>query len=197
MKLQFDKQKLLPFILTALVVLLDQLTKAFIVRNWPREGTFIKDLFGNGLVQFYHVRNRAIAFSLGDGLPDNLRPILFIILPVIILGFLLWYYFKSVEFRTPQRVAVAGIIGGGMGNIIDRIFRPDGVVDFVSVRFFGFQSLKGPLEFLSWERWPTFNIADATVVICCFVLFISIFFGDREPVKNGAPAGILSKRGES
>ena len=171
MKIVFNKAKLLPFTLTAFIISLDQLVKYIIVKNWPIEPpynwTFIHDLFGNGLVQFIHVRNRAIAFSLGHNLPDVIKPVVFIVLPVIVLGLLLWYYARSPHFLTLQRWAVAGIIGGGLGNIIDRIFRPDGVVDYVSVKFFGI---------FGWDRWPTFNIADASVVVCCLILLATIIF---------------------
>jgi signal peptidase II len=167
--------KLLPFILTGLIVLADQAVKAVIVLNWPQEHTLIKDVFGNDFLRFYHVRNNAIAFSLGHNLPDFLRPPLFIILPLIVLGFLLWYYFTSSDFRPVQRWAVAGIIGGGMGNILDRIFRPDGVVDFISVKFYGF---------LGMEYWPTFNIADASVVVCCLLLLVSILASSKGPEKT-------------
>jgi signal peptidase II len=133
-------------------------------------------VFGNDVLWIIHVRNRAIAFSIGQDLPESLRPLLFIILPIIVLGFLLWYYFKSQDFSPSQRWFVAGIIGGGGGNILDRIFRPDGVVDFISVKFYGL---------LGFERWPTFNIADASVVICCIILLISMFTKtskQKEPV---------------
>ena len=173
MKFIIDKTEYLPFTLTIGIVVIDQLVKAYIVRNWPREGTFIKDLFGNGFIQFYHVRNRAIAFSLGENVPDSVKPVLFVVLPVIVLGFLLWYYFTSPDFITPQRWAVAGILGGGVGNIIDRIFRPRGVVDFASVKFYGIFGM---------ERWPTFNIADASVVVCCIFLLATIIFVKE---KNG------------
>jgi signal peptidase II len=171
---KFNRETTLPFLLTGLIILADQAVKALIVLNWPREGTLIKDFFGNGVLQFYHVRNKAIAFSLGQNIPDFLRLPLFTILPVIVLGFLVWYYFTSSEFRPVQRWAVAGIIGGGIGNIIDRIFRPAGVVDFISVKFYGL---------LGMERWPTFNIADASVVVCCLLLLVSILFSPKEQVK--------------
>jgi signal peptidase II len=170
-----ERRKILPFILTGLIILADQAVKTVIVLNWPREHTLIKDFFGNGFLRFYHVKNRAIAFSLGQNIPDFLRLPLFIILPVIVLGFLLWYYFTSSDFRPSQRWAVAGIIGGGMGNILDRIFRPDGVVDFISVKFYGF---------LGMEYWPTFNIADASVVVCCLLLLVTILFSPKEQAKT-------------
>jgi signal peptidase II len=93
----------------------------------------------------------------------------------LVLGFLTWYYFKSDEFSKIQLWAAAGIIGGGIGNIIDRIFRSDGVVDFISVKIYGLFRL---------ERWPTFNIADASVVVCCILLFITVFLDIKNTKKE-------------
>ncbi|MDR0669424.1 MAG: signal peptidase II [Treponema sp.] len=157
------RHKLLPLSLTALIVLIDQGVKAFIVKNWPLEGSFIKDVFDNGFLYIVHVRNKAIAFSLGENLPANVQFVLFIIAPVVVLGFVFWYYLNSHDFTRLQRWAVAGILGGGLGNLADRILRPGGVVDFISVRFYGI---------LWMERFPTFNVADSSIVICC-ILFIA------------------------
>jgi signal peptidase II len=163
---QFEKEKILPFSLTAFLILADQIVKAIIVNLKPETG-LIKDVFNNGFLWIWHVRNTAIAFSLGENLPQVLRPLMFIVVPILVLGFLIWYYFKSDEFTTIQRWAAAGIIGGGLGNIIDRIFRPDGVVDFISVNIYGL---------LGMSRWPTFNIADSSVVVCCLLLLVTMFF---------------------
>ena len=160
-----DKKKFIPLLLTSLVIILDQVTKGFIVANWPRVGTLIKDVFDNGIVLIYHARNKAIAFSLGEGIPEQFRLVLFVIVPILVLGFLVWYYFNTSWFSQLQRWMIAGIIGGGMGNIIDRIFRADGVVDFVSVKFYGIFGM---------ERWPTFNVADSSVVVCCCILLVTM-----------------------
>ena len=160
-----SKKNLVPFSLAGLVIVLDQITKALIVAKWPREGTLIKDVFNNEFLFIYHVRNKAIAFSLGEGIPEQYRFALFVVVPLAVLAFLVWYYFKTVEFSQLQRWAIAGIIGGGFGNIIDRIFRSDGVVDFISVKFYGLFGM---------ERWPTFNVADSSVVICCFILLVTL-----------------------
>jgi signal peptidase II len=168
-------KKIMPFSLTVFVILADQIVKSIIAAHWPIEPgehmAFIKNVFGNDLLWIIHVRNKAIAFSMGHNLPDAVRPALFIILPLLVLAGVVWYYFRSQEFSGVQRWALAGIIGGGLGNIIDRIFRPDGVVDFISVKFFGI---------FGFDRWPTFNIADASVVICCAILLLSILFAKNE-----------------
>lgn len=167
---RIDGAKLRPFILTAAVVLLDQISKAFIATNWPGDGVFIKDVFGNDFLWIIHVRNKAIAFSLGHALPDGVRMVLFTVLPLAVLALLVWYYLRTDEFTGMQRWAVAGIVGGGVGNLIDRIFRPDGVVDFISVNFYGLLGL---------SRWPTFNVADSSVVVSGILLFIGIMVAER------------------
>jgi signal peptidase II len=168
-------KKAAPFSLTILIILLDQITKTYIANNW-KIGTMIADVFNNDLLRIYHVRNKAIAFSLGDGLPDAARPALFIVLPIIVLACLCFFYWKSNDFTNIQRWAVAGIIGGGIGNLLDRIFRPEGVVDFISVKFFGI---------LGFERWPTFNIADSSVVVCVFIWLVSLFITPEGGKKGG------------
>ena len=160
-----NRQRLLPFILMAIVIIADQLSKAWIVARYPGDGVFITDLFGNDFLWIIHVRNKAIAFSIGTGLPDGLRSILFIVVPLIVLGGLIVYYMKTDEFNVFQRWAVCGIIGGGFGNLIDRMFRPNGVVDFISVNTYGVFGL---------SRWPTFNVADSSVVVCGILLFSSV-----------------------
>ena len=168
--MKFDKTRFLPLLLTGIIILADQCSKSFIAAKGPI-GSKIKDVFNNDFLWIIHVRNKVIAFSLGQNLPNAIRPALFIALPLLVLAVLLWYYFKSDDFTNVQRWAVAGILGGGIGNLIDRIFRPEGVVDFISVKFYGF---------LGFERWPTFNIADSSVVVCCLLLFATILFSIKK-----------------
>lgn len=169
--MKVESEKLKPFILTVIVLLLDQLSKAFIAINWPGDGILIKKVFGGDFLWITHVRNRAIAFSLGQNIPDSVKPLLFIVFPVLVLALIVVYYLKSNEFTKFQGWALAGIIGGGLGNLIDRIFRPDGVVDFISIKFFGIFGL---------DRWPTFNIADSSVVVCGILLIVSMFLSSSK-----------------
>lgn len=158
----FIKMKLLPLSLTVMVFLLDQLTKFLIVKTIPPY-TIGSSFFGDFL-RIIHVYNPGIAFSMGTSLPDTFRGILFAVAPLIVLVVVMVIYFRNEEFTLFQRWAVAGIVGGGLGNIYDRIFRSEGVVDFIDVKFYGLFGL---------ERWPTFNVADAAVLVCGFLLIIS------------------------
>jgi signal peptidase II len=176
MKIQFTKEKVFPLLLTGIIILVDQCTKIFIAAKWPAN-TLIADVFNNDFLQIYHVRNKAIAFSLGQTIPDSIKPVLFILLPLVVLGVLVWYYLSSEDFTRLQRWATAGILGGGIGNIIDRIFRSEGVVDFISIKFYGL---------FGFERWPTFNVADSSVVVCCILLFVTIIIGGKKHKKEEA-----------
>jgi len=165
--MKFNKELAMPLLLTGIIILIDQCTKTFIAAKWAIN-TMITDVFNNDLLQIWHVRNKVIAFSLGRNIPDTIKPVMFIVLPLLVLGILVWYYLNSNDFTRLQRWAVAGILGGGIGNIIDRIFRSDGVVDFISIKFYGL---------FGFERWPTFNLADSSVVVCCLLLLTSIIVG--------------------
>lgn len=159
----------LPFALTAAVVALDQATKAAVVSLIPLNG-----LGFSALGDFFwviHVRNPAVAFSLGHNLPPQLRMALFTTLPLLLIALILLYYFRAKGVSALQRWALCGIMGGGMGNLIDRAFRPEGVVDFLSVKFYGI---------FGFERWPTFNVADSSVVVCGILLVIAILLEERK-----------------
>ena len=156
-------QRLWPFSLTAAIVLLDQLTKWIVsvtVRPWS-----VGPSFGGDLLRIVNVYNPGIAFSIGDSLAGNVRSLLFGLLPLIVIVFVLVVYFRSEELSSFQRWCVAGIVGGGLGNLLDRFFRPEGVLDFIDVKFFGL---------LGFDRWPTFNVADSSVVVCGILLMISL-----------------------
>ena len=156
------KSKLLPLVLTVVVILLDQITKILVCHYIPMN-TIGTQMLGDFL-RIVHVRNPGVAFSFGAHWPDALRRVAFSIIPIIVLGIVLGVYFRNNDFTTLQRWAICGVVGGGFGNIIDRIFRPAGVVDFIDVKFYGLFGL---------ERWPTFNIADSAVVVCGIMLVIS------------------------
>ena len=162
-----EKKQLKPFILTAVIIVLDQLTKLIVVKTIPAYdwNSFITVL-GDDFFRIIHVRNLGVAFSMGDGLSEVFR---FILLKILPLAVLVWVgriiYLREKEgLSVYQSWLLAGIVGGGLGNLIDRFFRPEGVVDFLDFKFYGLFGL---------ERWPTFNVADSAVVVTVVLLLIS------------------------
>lgn len=156
------KTKLIPFALTIFVIVLDQITKALVVKNI--EPYTIGAQYLGDFLRIIHVYNPGVAFSFGADWPDFLRRVMFSIVPIAVLVLVCVVYFRNKDFTKVQRWAICGIVGGGFGNIIDRVFRAKGVVDFIDVKFYGLFGL---------ERWPTFNIADSAVVVCGILLIVS------------------------
>lgn len=170
------KRKCLPFILSAAIVILDQITKALVVAYIP-ENTIKFSLF-NDFLRIIHVRNDAVAFSMGSSLDLPVKIVLFIILPLALMVLLSYALVSSKydkEFNTFQRWCIAGIIGGGVGNLVDRIFRSLRVVDFISTKMYGF---------LGFDRFPTYNVADSAVVVSVILLLISVLFMKKDGLKN-------------
>ncbi|MBQ9495518.1 MAG: signal peptidase II [Treponema sp.] len=162
-KIKNLSEKLLPLVLTVFIVAVDQITK-MVVAKTIAPFSIGKSFFGD-LLRIVHVSNTGVAFSVGDSLPDAMRRFLFAILPLVAIILVLAVYFRNDDFTKLQRWLVCGIVGGGLGNLIDRFFRAEGVVDFIDVKFFGLFGL---------ERWPTFNVADSSVVVCVIILMISL-----------------------
>lgn len=156
------QKKLKPLALSLIVVLLDQISKLLIEQTIPL-GT-VGASFGGDFLRIIHVTNMGAAFSMGNSLSEAFRTILLCWVPLIILLIVTVLCIATDEFTSFQRWSFASVIGGGIGNLIDRFFRPLGVVDFIDVKFYGIFGL---------ERWPTFNIADMAVLIGAIVLALS------------------------
>lgn len=163
-----------PLLLTLAVAAADQIVKLIVVATLPPERPV--SVIGD-VVRLTYVRNTAIAFSIGRSIPDDLRRVLLLILPLAAIVLIAVYYLTSPDLSRLQRWLLAAIMGGGIGNYVDRIARPDGVVDFVDVKFYGI---------LGFSRFPTFNLADSTVVIACILLLATSLAHGRRVRGNGA-----------
>ncbi|MBN1699091.1 MAG: signal peptidase II [Spirochaetales bacterium] len=160
------REKLFPYLITLLVVIFDQVTKTAVSADLHIHETGFT-LF-NGFIRIVHEKNLGVAFSLGAHFPAALRYLLFVVFPLFVLGYVVFYSFKADNFSRFQRFVIAGITGGGLGNIIDRIFRPDGVIDFISLKMYGLFHI---------SHFPTFNIADFALASCTLMLLLSLLFG--------------------
>ena len=160
-------RRFLPFILTVALVVIDQISKLIVMKCIP-VNTVGATLFGDFLI-ICHVRNTGAAFSLGAGSSAFLRVLVFIILPLALMVLMCFMVATKRKLLTDaQRWLVAGIAGGGFGTLFDRIFRfNDGVVDFISVKFYGLFGM---------ERWPTFNLSDSFVVVFVILFALSVIF---------------------
>lgn len=157
-----------PLAAAVFVIVVDQITKLLIIAAIP-VGT-VGWAWGGDFFWLVHQRNTGVAFSLGNGLPEAFRYVLFVLVPLVVLVGLAIFGWRDRTLTLLQRWGLGFILGGGLGNIIDRIFRPEGVVDFLSFRLYGF---------LGMERFATFNVADSAVTLGGGLIILSFLLGRK------------------
>ena len=162
----------------AAVVILDQVSKIIMMRIIPNEGdyiTIIKGFFGGeDFFRLSHVRNTGAAFGMFSA--ENERWI-FIVISIIGIAALIFYLFK---FRPKSKwacAAISMIIGGGIGNMIDRCFRVGDVGGEQRHYVFDFIDFKGIWSYV-------FNVADAFVCIGAGILIIWCVYSLIVDIKN-------------
>ena len=134
---------------------IDQLFKYLVTSNMHLGGEV--KVFGD-VFKIIYVENRGVAFGLFKDMPW-----LFIVLTVILMGLIIFYMFKKRPDSKLFYISVALIIGGGIGNLIDRIAYKY-VVDYLSLSFFP----------------PVCNFADYCITIGVIILAVYLlFFADK------------------
>lgn len=143
---------LITFIIAFAVILADQISKYFAI-SFLKGGDSVYII--KGVLRLNYVENRGAAF----GMLASHRWV-FIVLSVIMIAAIVWYTCKFPSKNFFLRTGLALVLGGGVGNMIDRIFRGY-VVDLID--FCAFPNL--------W-KW-VFNLADAA--ICIGVALIAVY----------------------
>lgn len=164
-------------VISLFVVVLDQVTKAIIRATFELHESVkvLGDLF-----RFTFVENHGMAFGIQFG-----RSGFFAVFAAIASLAILIYLYKVRGEKIQARVALALILGGAVGNLIDRILFGK-VVDFFDCDFFNIHLGAKRILFFDFpgyhmDRWPVYNIADAAVTIGMVILVIMVIFEkDRE-----------------
>jgi len=151
------------------VLVADVLTKA-LVRYYFDPGRSIP--VAGDVVRLTYVLNPGAAFGFGGGRYSH---IIFPLLPILALGVVAYFYWRSSAHDRLRLFALALVLGGAVGNLLDRFRAPGAVVDFLDV---GLASL----------RWPVFNVADIGVTLGAVCLALSLGSVDHEAAEP-APAG--------
>ncbi len=136
---------------------MDQLTKMLLVRNL---GLHESVRIIPGLVDLVHVRNRGMAFGILNRPGGDWGVYVLSAATIAAVIFLLWWLRRTVAERPEAVPGLSLIIGGAVGNLIDRL-RLGEVVDFVDVHVGGF-------------HWPAFNVADSAITLGCIWLVVML-----------------------
>jgi signal peptidase II len=141
--------------LVALNIVCDQVSK-IIIRNkveYDENIIIIKNHF-----MITKVENTGAFLSAGNNLPDAVRFILLSILPIIVLGYGLFYLIYKINLPIIMQIGMCFLIGGGIGNVYDRIVYGS-VTDFLHLDFGLF-------------RTGIFNLADLSIMTGISILLI-------------------------
>jgi len=150
-------------IFAAVVAAADQIVKFLVVANIPLHGS--APLIP-GIIKLTYTQNTGAAWSMMEGMRW-----LFVAIFVVLTLLLLWEYFKKpMPFTKFERWCIAAVYGGGLGNVIDRVFLGY-VVDMFQTEFISF---------------PVFNVADIFISCGCILLLVHIVFFNKEFWKDGA-----------
>ncbi len=164
---KFLKTKLPPLLLSLLAVVLDQWAKVLAV-------TYLKPISTlpliEGVFHFTYRENRGAAFSMFAD-----QPWVFMSISTVAIIGMLVYFFSAKDMPALIRYPLGMVVGGGIGNMIDRI-AVGFVVDFIDVRIINF---------------AVFNIADCFVTVGAALLFVGLLIEIRreeqkEKAKNAA-----------
>lgn len=133
-----------------LVLILDQLTKYAVMNSFElgesRE-------FLNGFIDLVYIHNRGAAWGMLSGKTYVLLAISIVLMAVCVV-----VLFRFANKNKLIFWALTFVVSGGIGNLIDRIFRNGNVVDFLHFEF--------------WPDFPVFNIADCSIVLGAGLLIL-------------------------
>ena len=152
-------------VLIAVIVAIDQLTKFVVDRSMPLHHSIP---IIEGFFSLTYVRNTGAAFGIFAGSAEVFRRPFLILVSIFAIGFIVVLLRRLPETQKGLITALAFILGGAIGNLIDRGLYGE-VIDFLDCYWGSY-------------HWPAFNIADSFITIgVAITLFILIRAKDSDP----------------
>ncbi len=120
-----------------------------------------------GFFYLTHVRNPGAAFGLFASSPEPVRLTFFIGITIVAILLIISFFRGLAPGDRFSALALGLILGGALGNLVDRIFRTE-VVDFLHFRLWG------------GYTWPDFNLADSFIVVGVALLVLELLATEGE-----------------
>jgi signal peptidase II len=166
---QLKKTTWLTLIIAVLVIVVDQTGKYLVATNLPVGGAWSPFSGPNPFFQIVYTYNTGVAFGLFKDLG-----VVFIIVPLIISGAIVFYARRLQPDQKLVAFALGLMLGGALGNVIDRIRFGGGVLDFFEV---GIGSLRNASNFADWS-----------IVAGVIVWAVAMLLEDRRSKQKATPA---------
>ena len=156
------KKYLTPFLIFAVSLGLDAYSKYLVVKSIPLY-SYDKLSYLGDFLRIVHTQNTGGVFGMFQG-----NKMVFLILSSVVLLLMVGYYIYEKNKTNLFNIAMAFIVSGAIGNIIDRLIAGRaGVVDFISVGFGN-------------TRWYAFNIADSAIILGAFLLVVVFYIEEKK-----------------
>jgi len=139
-------------------ILVDQLSKFWVDKTVDRDS--VTEIIDNFLT-LRHVLNEGAFLGMGSDLSDPVKLIVLLILPVVVLGFVVYHMIKEKDMDRLSLIGFACVVGGGLSNVFDR-FAHGNVIDFLHMDF-------------GFVRTGIFNAADLSVTTGMILILWSSF----------------------
>lgn len=143
-----------------MIIIADQISKFLIKSNL---NLYERIDVIKGFFQIKYIRNSGAVWGLFSNTPNSLIPKLITLLSIIALIVVVFYFLKLEYSCRLELFSLSFIMGGALGNLIDRITQGS-VVDFLDF-------------YIGKNHWPTFNIADACITSGVILLIFSLWRG--------------------
>ena len=146
-------------LIAGLVVALDQLTKAVVLKTMP---LYHSTTVITGLFSLTHIHNPGGAFGFLSGTSALVRSVVFLAVSSLAVAMVLYFYHRTPRENPALAAGFALIFGGALGNMIDRL-RFGKVVDFLDF-------------YIGDSHWPAFNVADSAITVGILIFVFHLLF---------------------
>ena len=148
-----------------IIVLIDQVTKISIKNYWLENNLYYSkiNIIGD-FIRFTFIENPGIAF----GINTSKFHIFITLITIGAILFIIYYLYELIKDNNPESLPWCFILGGAIGNCIDRILvlipnlDYNGVIDFIDIG-------------INQYRWYIFNVADASITIGLFIYVYQVY----------------------
>ncbi len=156
-------------IIAAVIVILDQYTKTLVRDTIPVGGFWSPWDWLTPIARIVHINNTGVAFGMFQG-----QNLLFSILAMIVSVAIIYYFPRVPSSEWIVRLALAMMLAGAVGNLIDRVTQPYTVSNFFDRIRQGYVT-----DFISVGNFAIFNIADSSITVGVGVLLLGVWLQER------------------
>jgi len=169
-----DKKSKIILTVAPLVLALDRLTKLLVA---GKVGIDQEIPVINGFFNIVQVHNTGTAFGMFSASHNQFRTPFLAVSTLLALALLFYFAKKTRQGDTLTLIAIALIIGGAAGNLLDRLTYGY-VIDFID-------------WYIGSYHWPSFNIADSGITVGVFILAVEVFVRGKSMGTDSAPGGSI------